>query len=48
MTEELSSFIDTVYRGSYSFINNNCIHKSLRIKAKAEEMGGAGDLICYL
>jgi len=48
MTDELSSFIYTVYRESYSFVRNNCIHKSLRIKAKAEEMGGAGDLICCL
>jgi hypothetical protein len=48
MTDELSSFIDTVYRERYSLISNNCIHKSLRIKAKAEEIGRGGDLICCL
>jgi hypothetical protein len=48
MTDELSSFIDTVYRERYSLISNNCVHKSLRIKAKAEEMGRGVDLICCL
>jgi len=48
MADELSSFIDTVYRESYSLISNNCIHKSLMIKAKAEELGRGGDLICCL
>lgn len=48
MTDELSSFIGTVYRESYSLISNNCIHKSLRIKEKAEEMGRAADLVCCL
>lgn len=48
MADKLSSFIDTVYRESYSLISNNCIHKSLRIKAKAEELGRAADLVCCL
>jgi len=48
MTDELSSFIDAVYREPYSLFSNNCINKSLRIKAKAEELGRAGDLICCL
>lgn len=45
MRDELSSFIDAVYREPYSLISNNCINKSLRIKAKAEELGNRADLI---
>lgn len=45
MTEELKSFIDTVYREPYSLLKNNCIHKSLRIKAKAEELGSRADIV---
>ena len=48
MMNELSSFIDEVYREPYSLFSNNCINKSLRIKAKAEELGMAGDLILCL
>jgi len=48
MNDELSPFIDAVYRERYSLISNNCIHKSLRIKAKAEELGRGADLICCL
>lgn len=48
MADELLSFIGTVHREGFSLIGNNCIHKSLRIKAKAEEMGGEADLICCL
>jgi len=44
----LSFFIDSVYRESYSLIGNNCINKSLRIKAKAEELGKRADLICCI
>lgn len=48
MTNELSSFIDAVYRERYSYFRNNCINKSLRIKAKAEELGKNADLIfCF-
>jgi hypothetical protein len=45
MTDELSAFIDKVYREPYSLLSNNCIHKSLKIKAKAEELGKRVDLI---
>ncbi len=45
---ELSSFIDEVYREPYSLLRNNCIKKSLRIKAKAEELGKRTDLICCI
>lgn len=48
MNDELSSFIDAVYKEPYSLILNNCIHKSLRIKAKAEELGKGGDLLCCM
>ena len=48
MTDEFSAFIDTVYRERYSYFWNNCINKSLRIKAKAEELGKHADLIfCF-
>jgi len=45
---ELSSFIDEVYREPYSLFSNNCINKSLKIKAKAEELGKRADLICSI
>ncbi len=45
MMNELSSAIDEVYREPYSLFGNNCIKKSLRIKAKAEELGKRADLI---
>jgi len=45
MNDELSAFIDVVYRQPYSLLRNNCINKSLRIKAKAEELGMRADLI---
>jgi hypothetical protein len=48
MKDELSYFIDSVYKEPYSLIRNNCIHKSLRIKAKAEELGGGVDLLCCM
>lgn len=48
MTDELSSFIDSVYRERYSPIGNNCINKSLRIQARAEELGKRADLICCI
>lgn len=43
--DELSSFIDRVYRETYFLLGNNCIRKSLKIKAKAEELGKRADLI---
>ena len=45
MNDELSTFIDAVYREPYSLIGNNCVNKSLRIKARAEELGEWADLI---
>jgi hypothetical protein len=45
MNDELSAFIDAVYREPYSLVRNNCINKSLRIKAKAEGLGMKADLI---
>ena len=48
MMNELSSAIDEVYREPYSLFSNNCINKSLRIKAKAEELGKRADLICCI
>ena len=46
--DELSSFIDRVYREPYFLPGNNCIRKSLKIKAKAEELGKRADLITCL
>jgi hypothetical protein len=43
--DELSSFIDEVYREPYFLLGNNCIRKSLKIKARAEELGKRADLI---
>ena len=45
MNDQLSAFIDAVYREPYSLVRNNCINKSLRIKAKAEGLGMRADLI---
>ncbi|MDP3879850.1 MAG: hypothetical protein Q8Q07_06060 [Dehalococcoidales bacterium] len=45
---ELTDFIDKVYREPYSLFRNNCIHKSLKIRARAEELGERVDLICCL
>ena len=39
MVNELLSFIDEVYREPYFLFGNNCIRKSLKIKARAEELG---------
>ncbi|MFC1939685.1 hypothetical protein ACFLXO_03240 [Chloroflexota bacterium] len=48
MMNELSSFIDKVYKEPYSLFGNNCINKSLKIKARAEELGKRADLICCI
>ena len=48
MTNELSSFIDEVYRKPYSLFSNNCIRKSSQIKTKSEELGERADLICCI
>jgi len=48
MMNELSSFIDEVYREPYSLFSNNCINKSLKIKTKTEELGKRADLICCI
>jgi len=48
MNKELSAFIDAIYRQPYSLLRNNCIRKSRRIKAKAEEQGMRADLICCI
>ena len=45
---ELSSFIDEVYKEPYSLLSNNCINKSLKIKTKSEELGKRADLICCI
>ena len=45
MNDQLSAFIDAVYREPYSLVRNDCLHKSLRIKAKAEGLGMKADLI---
>jgi hypothetical protein len=45
MNDKFSVFIDAVYREPYSLVRNNCINKSLRLKAKAEELGMRVDLI---
>ena len=45
---ELSSFIDEIYREPYSLFSNNCIRKSLRIKARAEALEKKADLICCI
>ena len=46
--DELSYFIDGIYREPYFLLGNNCIRKSLKIKAKAEELGKQADLIACL
>ncbi len=46
--DELSSFIDTVYREPYSLLGNNCIKKSLKIRAKSKEMGKRADIVCCI
>jgi hypothetical protein len=48
MVDELSSYIDKIYREPYHLFGNNCIRKSLRIKSKAEELGEKADLICCI
>ncbi len=48
MMNELSSFIDEVYREPYSLFSHNCINKSLKIKTKSEELGKRADLICCI
>ncbi len=48
MEDDLSAFIDKVYREPYSLLRNNCVHKSLKIKAKAEAMGEKADVICCI
>jgi len=45
VNNELSAFIDAVHREPYSLVSNNCINKSLRIKARAEGLGMRVDLI---
>lgn len=48
MNNELGEFIDGVYRESYRLLGNNCIDKSLRIKARAESHGVRADFIMCL
>ncbi len=48
MMNELLSLIDEVHKEPYSLFRNNCINKSLKIKAKAEELGKGADLICCI
>jgi hypothetical protein len=48
MVDELSSFIDKIYREPYFLFGNNCIRKSLKIKSKAEGLGKKADLICCI
>lgn len=43
--DELSSYIDKIYREPYFLLGNNCIRKSRKIKAKAEELGKRADLV---
>ncbi len=45
MNEELAAFIDAVYKEPYSYFFNNCINKSLRIKAVADRLEMKADLI---
>ena len=47
MMNELSAFIDEVYREPYSLFRNNCINKSLKIKARAEELGKKTSVTVY-
>ncbi len=48
MNESLDNFIDAVYREPYSLITNNCIHKSLRIRRRARELGKRADIVvCF-
>jgi hypothetical protein len=48
MMDKLSSFIDKVYKEPYSLAGNNCIHKSLKIRAKARELDKRADVILSL
>lgn len=42
---KLKQFIEEIYRQPYSLINNNCIHKSVKIAKKARELGKDARLV---
>ena len=42
---EMKRFIEETYREPYSLINNNCIHKSVKIAQKARELGKSARLV---
>lgn len=42
---EMAEFIEETYHQPYSFLSNNCIHKSLRIARKAKELGMDAQLV---
>ena len=42
---EMAEFIEETYHQPYSVFSNNCIHKSLRIARKANELGMDAQLV---
>ena len=43
--KEMKRFIEGVYREPYSFVSNNCIHKSIKIARKARQLGKDARLV---
>jgi len=43
--DELNGYIDEIHQEPYNIFGNNCIHKSLKIIAKAKELGHKADMI---
>ncbi len=48
MANELTGFINSVYHEPYSLVTNNCIRKTLRIRAEAKRLGKKTDLVLCL
>ena len=48
MVDELTGFINRVYHEPYSLVTNNCIRKTLRIRAEAKRLGKKTDLVLCL
>jgi hypothetical protein len=45
---ELRRFIEEVYKEPYSLLSNNCVHKSIKIAKKAQELGMETRLVACL
>ena len=42
---KMAEFIEETYQQPYSFLSNNCIHKSLRVARKARELGKDAQMV---